>query len=437
MANNIVVTPPLAGSSGGRRSPYDTPTPDLGPQYQALLDANPYKNLTYRKSPWQSIVEALGFRSNADAWQENMAAQAAEYDAAIAQKAYDEQYNSAGMQAERLRAAGINPDINGGQNIDAGEAAKLPEDLSNPPQSTASDLTPVWNFANACMSALTLGSTLAKDFAGLKNMGIVNRAGEIQNTRAVAEFADWVASNFYKSPHIWDNPSFDMSSGEEISTAISTANDYFDQYRKNIPRRYRKQFAKNLATSLMSFKGSNTRYDTAVQYLTNKKKYNELRGEPTFKNGMSDDAVMDVLKPLSELSFKVDKLTREFNANMAQYQRDLYDPDKRETGESLDPSLTADAQNSQNLYNRNYYSEKSPTAAAMAENATNSNVFKTQRFDMEINDTYREIIHNLTIDAARGNAWARGQLAAWTIMKLSSDAGLGGMAANVLKAATL
>ena len=75
--------------------------------------------------------------SEADAWQENMSVQAAEYDAAIVQKAYDEQYNQPSEQVARMNAAGLNPDISGGENINPGEAAKpLPRILQrrcNPP----------------------------------------------------------------------------------------------------------------------------------------------------------------------------------------------------------------------------------------------------------------------------------------------------------------
>lgn len=139
MANQIIQSPDWSGDKSKSVPVYSPPSPELGPQYQSLLDQNPYRNLTYRKSPWQNLLTNLGFRTEADAWQENMSVQAAEYDASIAQKAYDEQYNTASAQAERMRAAGINPDIDGGSSISPGEAASPAQDPSTPMQTTGDD----------------------------------------------------------------------------------------------------------------------------------------------------------------------------------------------------------------------------------------------------------------------------------------------------------
>lgn len=278
-----------------------------------MLNANPYRNFDYKVSPWQTMLSHLGFRTSADAYKESMSLQAAEYDAEVLNKIKNEEFESPLAEAQRMRAAGQNPDLLGTGDVNGASAPDLKDD--NPPVSPTGDVedlaaaaAPVLQFANTCMSALTTGMAIAKDFGSLINMGIMNRAGEIQNVTKVAEFADWIGQNFYKSPDLWESLSFDPETGEPVPEKLVAVGDYFDQFGKNIPRKYQKQFERNLQTSLLSFKGANTRYDEAVRYLTNKEKYNLLRGKPTFANGMSDQAIMDVLEPLSKLLLKLRNL---------------------------------------------------------------------------------------------------------------------------------
>ena len=135
---------------------------NLPDRYQGMLDAIPYRNQKYNESPWQRPFSNLGFRTQADAWKENMAVQAAEYDAAIAQKAADEAYETPGAQVARMRAAGLNPDLNGGEGISPGEAQPLPQDPSTPMQSTGGRRCSL--FAMVLCRSFPLLSALSKPF---------------------------------------------------------------------------------------------------------------------------------------------------------------------------------------------------------------------------------------------------------------------------------
>lgn len=83
-----------------------------------------YRDL-YLANPWATMTAEggfLGIGRRRD--QQQLDIKAAEYDANLAQQMYQEQYNSPEAQAERLKAAGINPDLAGG--LSAGEAAGTP-----------------------------------------------------------------------------------------------------------------------------------------------------------------------------------------------------------------------------------------------------------------------------------------------------------------------
>ena len=153
---------------------------------QDLLDANPYRNVNYNVSPWQKLLSALGFRTQADAWRENMTIQANEYDAAILQKQADEQYNDPTSQVARERAAGLNPDINGGQNIDPGSAAPMGEDPSTPMQSTGDELPLA--VANQILGAFSSAIGMIGSFQGMQRNHLQNILLELDTEQKRSDF---------------------------------------------------------------------------------------------------------------------------------------------------------------------------------------------------------------------------------------------------------
>lgn len=159
-------------------------TVKLGGQYQKLIDANPYRNQSYSESPWQAFLSGLGFRTQADAWKENMSVQAAEYDAAVAQKAFDTEYNDPQSQVERMKAAGLNPDIDPG-SIDSGSAAPMGEDPSTPMQSTGQEGV-IFEFGDRIMSAFSSALGMFQTFQGINRTHLQNIMQGITNEKEAA-----------------------------------------------------------------------------------------------------------------------------------------------------------------------------------------------------------------------------------------------------------
>lgn len=154
-------------------------TPDLtkhGSRYKDLASANPYANVQYRQSWIQKFLERIGFRTNKDAYLESMALQAQEYDNALLQKEYDESYNSPLAQAERERAAGLNPNLTG--NVSAGESSPIQDDGNPPIAPEADDLSMVQNFATSILSGVQFAFGIAKDFQALHSMKLDNLGKE-------------------------------------------------------------------------------------------------------------------------------------------------------------------------------------------------------------------------------------------------------------------
>lgn len=415
----------------------ESSVPDLSNMsYQDLLKANPYRNIEYRESPWQNLLKWLGFRTNADSYKESLALQAKEYDAEVMNKAYNEQYESPIAEANRMRAAGLNPDLQGLGEV-AGAAAPDIGDENPPvaPTSDAESLQPVYQFATMCMSAVSTGMALAKDYAGLVNMGIVNDAGQIQNVKSVTDLADYVAKLFVVSPEHWNNRDkfvMDAETGEEIPYRLSVAEDRTSSFMSSIPKKFQKLFKKNLATSMFSLSTENEMYKRGIDWLKNKKDYAFLRSGPEFEQGLADEAVMAVVGPLVHLSFEANKAELQFKKFKAQYDRDLYDPAGREKGTSLDPALTAGAQNEKFRYDKDYYFAKDAVQAAEAENSANLLSDSRMKFEYQCDSAWRKIVKRLYDLAENGNRWASSMLLSFTLQKMTSQAGTSGLVGNLL-----
>lgn len=163
-------------------------------QYQVLAENNPYANPVYKESGWQKFLSSLGFRTDKDRYLEGMSIQAQEYDNALLQKEYNEQYDSALAQAQREREAGLNPNLTG--NVDAGSSSEMVDD-GNPPQPSESDLGQVSQFASNVLNAVQMayglfssGISVAGAMQDLKGKGIANRIASIEENNKLFDFAE-------------------------------------------------------------------------------------------------------------------------------------------------------------------------------------------------------------------------------------------------------
>lgn len=90
-----------------------------GTLYDSLFENNPYRNLNYNKSSWQQLLSWLGFRTDADRFQEEAQMNALQWDAGIYQQMYQDQFNSEVAKTQRMREAGENPDLLGTGNVES------------------------------------------------------------------------------------------------------------------------------------------------------------------------------------------------------------------------------------------------------------------------------------------------------------------------------
>lgn len=191
--------------------------------------SNPYANYDYKHTWWQKLWESMGFRSKWDEFRESMAVNSAEYKSQLADKAHNEQYDSALSQAMREREAGINPDLAG--NVDAGSSSPMEPDPNVPIAPTADDpIQVIQGFGNTVMSIFTSAMGFAQSGLGLMQMKQALEAGNIQNAQALFDLGHKTAVSFIPGVYPGENTDW-------VNQASSVAGDLMSPFLNSKQRK--------------------------------------------------------------------------------------------------------------------------------------------------------------------------------------------------------
>lgn len=175
------------------------------PMYDKLYKANPYVNMTYNKSAWQGLLSGLGFRTDYDRWLEEAQVNANEYDAQVASIEQQNQYNSPQAEAQRMKQAGMNPDLVGLENVAESASPNVDPQGMSPGAGESGEFGEItqklWNFGTGILSLYQVGVGLAKDMMTFKQMKNGIEAGDIQLGKDFMNFAnDFVLQNSPAQP---------------------------------------------------------------------------------------------------------------------------------------------------------------------------------------------------------------------------------------------
>lgn len=367
--------------SMSRETVYTPRSGALPSSYSKLQQANPYQTMDYRQSWMQQFLSKLGFRTNYDAYRESLALQAKEYDAALAEKAYNEQYDSPVEQVQRERDAGLNPDLTG--NISAGESSALRDDGNPAIAPEADDLAIAENFAGMCLQGVQMAFGLAGEGVNLLS-GIADlRSKSIANDNAKLNTAFELLSGVL-TPDELDN--FKSSDGvvNESYFGTQTGSRLVNLLGKRRARKYVSsvnQFARSLKGSDMEFTMRNRRAGERTAFF-----------DKTSGSGYSEFAdVMSVVRgELSDLALNLWK--HENKAADFKAQNDaIYEHDVR-------PTEMADAlQYAQGFNGR---------TAGEADTAIKSNEARMGQMRIQMRSSFDSIVSKLDKMANNGNWFA-------------------------------
>lgn len=209
--------------------------------------SNAYADQTYRISAWENLFRKIGFRTGYDTWRERMRLDAAERDQQIRDQLYAEQYNDPSSQVARERAAGLNPDLNGGSAISPGEAQTPGQDPSIPAEFTQTDFESFNSATKVFQHGLELSMSVVGALQGVVGKAIQNRALRIAGDNDAIETAKRLLGGLI-SPTA-DN-SFGVEAvddGSELGGSLVHAVDYgkkvaedFRGLKLNVSKRHRR-----------------------------------------------------------------------------------------------------------------------------------------------------------------------------------------------------
>ncbi len=139
---------------------------------------NPYTEYNYKNGLWDHIGDAFGFRTNQDKLREEMALKANEFNAQMQIADAQNEYNSPSSQVERARAAGINPELAGVENIGGAAPGGVDSAAISAALDPSTNGSTAMAVGQAAIGAFTNGLSLLSGIESLKGLRIQNAEKE-------------------------------------------------------------------------------------------------------------------------------------------------------------------------------------------------------------------------------------------------------------------
>lgn len=306
------------------------------PMYQKLFDNNPYRNLRYNKSAWQDFVSALGFRTDADRWDEEVQENAAQWDAGVYQQMFQDQYNSETAKAERMREAGENPDLLGTGNVsDAASPFQDPAGLSS-----GTDETSVpGRIAAGIMSAFNSAIGMCSQFLQLQGLQNEVTGKGISNAEGMMNLINQRVLGLTPAEGFKDDSSFKQW---KLDVITSLRNAYGGAFFKN--RRANRQWQRSIDDFIGGLPQSRDQYDAWKARLGSARDY--LIGR--------EDHWSESIELFKELNHNLIDMNNAVRENKASAELTQSEADIEKAGYELeyqqgrDAGLAAEAENAEN-----------------------------------------------------------------------------------------
>lgn len=355
-----------------------------GSMYDQLFQANPYRNLTYNKSLIQSILSGLGFRTKYDDFVDQARINAQEYDAGIFSMMQQNEYNLPSAQADRERAAGLNPDLVGlGDSVAAASPTEDPNGMNLSPSQEIEPLSCLQFVSQKVLDIVPSTMSFITNLAQLRGIRAENDLKEMsfnQNAIDAANsfFLEGLSEQDYKDA--FDSQNFDNLLAAAKKNSDSLAASLFSS------KKSRSRF--NLAYQMhtRSMLAEISKYKTWDEFEKNRKSLLEQRSSPYFSD---DDKTMQGL---------LSKVT----GPLQRYQQKLAEINERYANKALSlniPEDTAVLEDTQIANQQQYENAIDPAAQATAENTANERMTQENEIMTATNDLFSEMMSALEEDS--------------------------------------
>ena len=333
--------PEFSASFGSRDEhflPSQSSIPTLsgyGAQYDQMFANNPYANLEYRESGWQKFLKSLGFRTGADTFREQQLINFNEWNADVFALMQQNEFNSPEQQAARMRAAGLNPDLQG--LGDVAQGADMRNDANGMPVQDSTDFgefgSMVAGVAQFAFQSLTSVFSMMKDMKALKNLDLTNQGLALQNEgQSVANgqsLTDLVTGLVWQTTSPDQVPDPTKLNG---SLEIALGQIFTDVKQRKAASGLAKEIAAGLPQDARAWKEWHERAKSKVGYAS-------IAGSEGFDEQVSD-AMMSYYGFVTDLQIACQQALYSVDISNANEQIDYND--------ALDSTLAGEATNEQN-----------------------------------------------------------------------------------------
>lgn len=368
-----------------------------GTDWASLVASNPYKNITRKKTFWDKVANAFGMRSSYDKFMEEQQMNSQEYINNLTQKAYNEDYESPEAEAQRMRDAGMNPDLLGTEGVNG--ASPMPEESGIDP--SAFETVSVQDVFSFISTGVSMAFGMAKDVQALKS-------GRLAIKSADAELASQMRDLTMQSILDLAPPEslrFDKTTGEMIDWTSDIDDSSIRKYGRNKGLRGQnlKTFQKSFANMMNGLSASDQKYELWYNHAQNKQNYVRKFGSEFYGYGADDAAMMVLNDGIIWLSDKIEDLRK--NADLAGEEARMYE----------------------NQNNSTYQAELQEMNVPEMQGQSTANEEKIRNYQSKVKEYINEMMDNILDQwkemANEGDDWAVNLLYAFGMMKLANSVG--------------
>ena len=352
-------------------------------QYDQLFSNNPYRNLSYNQSWLQRIGSWLGFRTGYDKFKEDAQINAQEWDSDVFALMQQNQYDSPVEQAQRMRAAGLNPDLQGLSDVQP--AGQMRNDVNGLESTVPSeDFNMISTVAQGVLNIIPQAMSFATNLQQLKGIRLENDAKELSFGQSAVDavnkfFIEGITSEMYKD-------AFDSGDWSNILDAAKKDSRYLSETLfSNESARKKWNLAYGMHQNSLIAKMQ--KYKTYDEFESARGSLLKKRASSYFSD---DDDVME-------------GLLESFIQPVEKFQREMANFDLSILG-LRDPKLEQGLKNKQMQNQLSYENNIDPALQAQTENASNEYTKQTQMIMQATNTLFEEIMQNLK---GKDNWWSR------------------------------
>lgn len=314
--------------------------------YQELLN-NPYASkqdapLNFFQQLWKDMTGTSAAETNFYNQREQSAA---EYMSQILDAHRQEQYNDPAAQLAREKAAGLNPALNGGQNLSAGETGEVaPDDTPPVPAETQDDLQAAGNVMNFGFSLFQNFLSMAGAMQSLQSQSLANDQAELSLTDSgwdqLIKFAVENVSPEFSQVQDWGSLSEEQQNGM-IDAELGRLMDHLQSgtFSNMYNRKKLRSLGRRLESLLADSGTDNLAYRKYKNDLVSKVfKSSEEAANAAGKYGFSEN-ILAYGNTLARTFGNIEKEAREAAARLAKSQANRSQIAEGYEGAALTPEL--------------------------------------------------------------------------------------------------